>query len=437
MAILGLTLLTTGVALLIPLPLKVLIDNVVGHHSRPAYVRILPGSAENRVLLIYVVAAELLFFALASALDVALTFLWIKVGQKMVYTLSEDLFARLQRRSLREHAREPVGELLERVAGDSWAVYTVADELLFTPLHALLAIAGIVFVMTQLSGELTLVACVAVPVMAVASVLLGRRVKKPSLRYRELQGELQSHVQQTLSGIGVVQAFSAEERQQRRFRELTGAALRSQLRMAFAGGLTGLGAGAVASVGMAAVLVVGGHQVLGGALTVGSLVIFLSYVNMLQAQLGGSPDAQDQPDGSTSIQASGLMSIYPKLQSIRGSVDRVVEVLDAPVEVVDAPGAVGLGRVAGHVVFDGVWFGYEPGRPVLRGVDFVARPGEVVAVVGATGAGKSTLVSLLPRFFDPDAGRVLLDGHDLREVKLAGVRASVSLVLQESFLFAF
>jgi ATP-binding cassette subfamily B protein/subfamily B ATP-binding cassette protein MsbA len=111
--------------------------------------------------------------------------------------------------------------------------------------------------------------------------------------------------------------------------------------------------------------------------------------------------------------------------------------LDAPVELVDGPGAVRLDGVAGHVVLEGVWFGYEPGRPVLRGVSLEARPGEVVAVVGATGAGKSTLASLVPRFFDPDRGRVLLDGRDLRQLRLEQVRASVGLVLQESFLFPF
>jgi ABC-type multidrug transport system fused ATPase/permease subunit len=120
-----------------------------------------------------------------------------------------------------------------------------------------------------------------------------------------------------------------------------------------------------------------------------------------------------------------------------GSGRRVFEVLDARVEVVDAPGAVALPGVAGWVRLEDVWFGYEPERPVLRGVTLEAAPGEVVAIVGATGAGKSTLVSLLPRFFDPDSGLVLLDGHDLRELKLEQVRASVSLVLQESFLFPF
>jgi ATP-binding cassette subfamily B protein/subfamily B ATP-binding cassette protein MsbA len=134
---------------------------------------------------------------------------------------------------------------------------------------------------------------------------------------------------------------------------------------------------------------------------------------------------------------AGLTGIYSTLQSTRPSIDRVVEVLDARADVEDRPGATALAGVRGEVAVEGVTFAYEPGRPVLRGVSFTAAPGEVVAIVGPTGAGKSTLVGLLPRFFDPDSGRVLLDGHDLRDLRLRQVRGSVSVVLQESFLFPF
>jgi ATP-binding cassette subfamily B protein/subfamily B ATP-binding cassette protein MsbA len=154
-------------------------------------------------------------------------------------------------------------------------------------------------------------------------------------------------------------------------------------------------------------------------LTIGDLLVFASYVGILQGQI------------------AGLTGIYSTLQGARPSIDRVVEVLDAPADVEDRRGAVVLGGVRGEVAVEGVSFGYEVGRPVLRGVSFSAGPGEVVAVVGPTGAGKTTLVGLLPRFFDPDEGRVLLDGRDVRELRLRQVRDSVSLVLQESFLFPF
>jgi ATP-binding cassette subfamily B protein/subfamily B ATP-binding cassette protein MsbA len=414
-----LTLLATGVTLLVPLPLKVLIDNVVGHHPLPAYLEILPGAKSRTDLLAYVVVAELVFFAAASALETALAFLWVKVGQSMVYDLSRDLFARVQRRSLREHARRPIGETLQRVAEDSWAVETFAELMLFTPLKTAVTLTGVILIMLALSPGLTAVACGVAPLMALAAYLYRKPVRRAGSRRRELQGRLQSHVQQTLAGIGVVQAFGAQGRQHARFNELTKATVRSELAVAFASGVNELWSGGVAVIGVGVILLVGAHEVLAGSLTVGGLAVFVAYLRQVQLQLTDTTE------------------VYTTLQAARESIDRVVEVLDAPVELVDGPGAVRLDGVAGHVVLEGVWFGYEPGRPVLRGVSLEARPGEVVAVVGATGAGKSTLASLVPRFFDPDRGRVLLDGRDLRQLRLEQVRASVGLVLQESFLFPF
>src|SRR5215216_6118493 len=186
-----------------------------------------------------------------------------------------------------------------------------------------------------------------------------------------------------------------------------------------ASGFNTLASGLVGTLGAAVVLLVGANQALDGDMTIGALIVFVSYLTMLQIQLGG------------------LTGVYTSLQAARPSIDRVVEVLDAPPDVVDRRGAVALAGVRGDVGFGEVWFGYEPGRPVLRGVSFEARPGEVIAVVGPTGAGKSTLAGLPPRFFDPDRGSVLLDGRDLRDLRLETVRQSVSLVLQESFLFPF
>ena len=158
LTILVVTVLATAAGLLAPLPLKVLIDNVIGDHPVPAPLDLLPGAGNDHALLAYVVAAELAIFAIAAALEIVLTFLWIKVGQTMVYDLARDLFARVQRRSLRDHAREPVGETMQRVAGDCWAVHTVVDELLFTPLHVVITMAGLVVVMAGLNPELTLLA---------------------------------------------------------------------------------------------------------------------------------------------------------------------------------------------------------------------------------------------------------------------------------------
>jgi ATP-binding cassette subfamily B protein/subfamily B ATP-binding cassette protein MsbA len=215
----------------------------------------------------------------------------------------------------------------------------------------------------------------------------------------------------------VVQAFGQEEREHERFRAIAAQAIRARQRGSLLGGLTDLSSGLVTALGTAAILFVGAGAVLDDRMTVGALLVFIAYLRTLQLQL------------------KSLTGVYLSLQTAGGSIDRVTEILDAEREVDDRPDARTLPAVRGHIRVQGVVFGYEPDRPVLRDVSFQVRPGETVAIVGPTGAGKSTLVSLVPRFIDPAAGRITIDGHDLRDVQLRSLREQVALVLQEPFLF--
>ncbi len=214
-----------------------------------------------------------------------------------------------------------------------------------------------------------------------------------------------------------MQAFAQEDREARRFREFARAAIRAQRRGVLAKHFYNLSSGLITTLGAAAILWLGALHVLEGQLTVGSLLVFLAYLTSLQSQM------------------KAFTGIYGALQEASASVNRVMEVLEAEQEVADRPGARVLPGVKGHVQIEDVSFGYEPERPILKDVSLEALPGQTVAVVGATGAGKSTLVSLVPRFFDPWKGRVLIDGHDVRQVQLKSLRQQVALVLQEPFLF--
>jgi ATP-binding cassette subfamily B protein len=354
---------------------------------------------------------------LVSFVDAALAFSWIRVGQRMVYDLAGDLFARLQRRSLRCYGRSSVGDSLMRVTGDSWCLQTVVDVLLYKPANALVGLVGTVAVMAAMDPRLTAAALVVAPLMVGASFGLGKRIRSAAKAGREVESRLQSHVQQTLGGIPVVQAFAQEEREHRRFRQFADAAIRTRLQASLLRNVSGLAAGLIGTLGAGAVLWLGAQRVLDGQLTVGSLLVFVAYLGPLQAGL------------------TTFANIYPTLQSAGARVDRVLEVLEAAPEVRDRPGAAPLPPVRGGLRLEGVTFGYEPGRPVLRGVSLAARPGETVALVGPSGAGKSTLAGLVPRFFDPWQGRVTLDGRDLRAVQLRSLRAQVAVVLQEPFLF--
>ena len=420
--IVAVTLASTGMTLLQPWPMQVLVDDVLGagDESSPAFGRalgLLPGGSTPRGLLLWVVVVEILIFGAHSAADAVVTLAWVRVGQRMVYDLAAELYARIQRRSLLFHSHGAVGDCISRIMGDSWSVYTTADHLLFAPGHALVSGAAVLMVMLRMDSLLALLALAVAPCMATSSYLLGLRIRALAHARREIESSIQSHVQQTLTGIPVVQAFAQESREQERFREFTEAAIRNQRRGAVVENLGSLASGLIVTLGTGVILWIGSHRVQSGALSVGSLLVFLSYLAVLQAEMGK------------------FIGTYSGLQSARAGMERVMQVLSAEPEVGDLPESIKLTGVHGHIRLENVTFGYEPGRPVLRGLNLEVMPGQTVAIVGATGAGKSTLVGLVPRFFDPWEGRVTIDGQDLREVQLKSLRSNMALVLQEPFLF--
>jgi ATP-binding cassette, subfamily B, bacterial len=416
-----LTLLASALAALQPWPMKLVADHVLGSHP-------LPGALAQAVnwfqfeptplrLLALAAIGGLLLFGLHSVIELVLTSAWTVAGRRMVYDLSQNLFARLQRRSLLFHSRHPVGDTMSRITGDSWCVYQFVDTILFAPGHALVTMVLMVFLMAGLDPGLTLLALVVAPFMVGASFLIGKPLHLAAKLKREIESRIQSHLQQTLTGIPVVQAFVQEEREQARFRQFAEDAVRAQQRSAVLGSINSLASGFVATLGAGAILWFGAHHVLQGTLTIGSLLVFFVYLTALHNQVKTF---------------AGMQTAW---RTLSASLDRVLEMLEAEPEVAEAHGAPALPRVRGHVVFDNVAFSYEPGRPVLRGISFEVQPGQVLAIVGPTGVGKSTLAGLLPRFFDPCEGEIRIDRHDVRGVQLESLRRQIAVVLQEPFLF--
>jgi ATP-binding cassette subfamily B protein len=425
-----LTLLSSALAALQPWPVKFLVDHVLGSEPAPAAVqsifRTLNLSPTPSALLIGIVLAGLVLFALNSVVELLVTRGWTARGRRMVFDVAEDLFARLQRRSLLFHSRTPVGDTMGRINTDSWCVYQVLDTLVFAPGHALLTIALMVFLMLQLDVMLTLLALAIAPFMVGASLLLGKPLRAAARLKREIESRLQAHIHQTLTGIPVVQAFAQEQREQERFRQHADTAIAAQQRATFLGSINSLSSGLVTTLGTGIILIVGARHVLetklgfgSHHLGVGSLLVFVAYLAALQTQM------------------KTFAGVYAALQAQSASIDRVLEVLDAPNDLPEKLAVPTPAPVRGNIQFDRVTFGYEPARPVLRDISFHTRAGQIVAIVGPTGAGKSTLVNLLPRFFDPIEGRVLLDGCDLRDLPLRHLRAHAALVMQEPFLFPF
>jgi ATP-binding cassette subfamily B protein len=421
--ILVLTTCTGVLAALQPWPLKLLIDHAIGGAPLPAAPALWlqwAGIPQTSGALVITVAVAVFGIAvIACILDAGLTWAWSYGGQRMVYDLQEKLFQRLQRLSLGFHSKRTVGDSLSRISGDAYCIYTLTSALIVGPWQHAFTLATIGAVAWTMDPQLAALSLALAPVLAVSVRYFGPRLKKRAREAREAQSSLFSLVHQTLGAIPVVQSFTAEERIAGQFRLRSDRVVTLARRGALLKGAFGMVHGAVPTFGKAAVLYVGGLRVLSGDLALGSLLVFVAYLKAMQGAF------------------RGFFDIYAHLKAVDASLDRVREVIEARDEIRDAPGAKPLAppkESGSSILLENVTFGYEPALPVIEDVSIEVHPGETIALVGPTGAGKSTLASLIPRFFDPWKGRVLIDGDDIRGAQLASVRARVSLVLQDPFL---
>jgi len=421
LAVLGVTVVKIGLDVLKPWPMKLLVDNVLkGEPLSPAVagtVELLPGTGTREGLLTWCVAATVALFVLSWSVGLAATCAGITFGQRMVYDLASDLFAHLQRLSLRYHSRKPVGDSMRRVTSDCGCVSVIVKDALLPVLTAVLSLAVMFAIMLRLDAALTVLALGVLPCMLLVFGRYSRPMEERGYEQQQAEGKIYTEVERTLSAMPVVQAFGREEEGDRRFRETTDDALRAALATSAAQLRFKILMGLTTALGTAGVLWLGASRVLEGRLTVGGILVFLSYLGSLYAPL------------ETLVYSSST------IKAAAGSARRVLEVLASGPDVMDRPGMGELPPVRGHVRLEGVTFGYEPGRPVLRGVTLEALPGQTVAIVGPSGAGKTTLASLVARFFDPWEGCVTLDGQDVRAVRVASVRGQVAVVPQEAFLF--
>jgi ATP-binding cassette subfamily B protein/subfamily B ATP-binding cassette protein MsbA len=416
-----LMLLNVGLDVLKPWPMKVLVDHVLSKTRLPeggGWLARLAADVSPTNLLAWSVAAMVLLYLVGQAVRVTRAFVQMDAGNRMVGELAADLFVHLQRLSLRFHSQQRVGDLVRRVTNDCGCVRELVVSIVLPVLTSVVMLVTMFGIMWRLDSSLSLVAVLAVGPLAILIKLFAKAMTDRGYEQHRAQGELMAFAEQTLTALPVVQAFTREEHEDRRFRDLSQRNVLAYLRAILSQLGFKVGTGSVTALGTAALMLLGGLRVLHGSLSIGELLVFLAYVSSLYAPLETLAYASS---GSASATAGAR---------------RVLEVLEAEDQVREAPGARALPATGtrGQVRVEGVTFGYDPGRPVLRGITVEARPGEMVALVGPTGAGKSTLVALIPRFFDPWEGRVSLDGLDVRELRLASLRAQVALVLQEPFL---
>jgi ATP-binding cassette subfamily B protein/subfamily B ATP-binding cassette protein MsbA len=335
----------------------------------------------------------------------------------MTYDLASDLFGKLQQLSLHFHARKSVGDSIRRVTGDCGCAAIIVKDAMLPAVSSVISLGLMFGILWRIDAALTWLAVAVVPLMAVAFARYARPMMDRSYEQQEAEGRIYDVVEQAFSAIAIVQAFGREGFNEQRFARATTdtlAATRTLTRVQLQFKIL---MGTATALGTAALIWLGAQHAWAGTLSIGAIVLFLSYLGSLYAPL------------------EALAYTSSTIQGAAGSARRVWEVLQTESRVTDKPGARALQLASGRVQFENVSFGYEPGRPVLQNISLAANPGETIALVGMTGAGKSTLISLVPRFADPWDGRVLVDGQDIRAVRLKTLRQQIAIVLQESFLF--
>jgi ATP-binding cassette, subfamily B, bacterial len=400
-----------------PWPLKLVVDNVLGGKPAPDLVAsVLPGAGGPHGLAAWAAIATVAVFLLSTASSTFYTYLSLRLGQSMTLELASDLFAHVQRLSLRFHNRRSLGDTLARVTGDTYCMSNLVNDALVPAFQALVMLAAMFVVMWSLAPTLTLVALGVVPFLVIVMRFFAKPMKERNRAERDLEGKMMAVAEQTLSAAPAVQAFAREDVEERRFRHYAGRTWRAYVRSTVTGIWFEFAAGAITTLGTAGIIFLGAELALQGELTAGTIIVFLSYLTSLYDPL----DAITQMTGT--------------VQRAAAEADRVGELLEIEPEISDRPHARPA-VVSGPVRYEGVAFGYEPGRPVLRSISFEAEPGSVVAIVGPTGAGKTTLVNLLVRFYDPWSGRITIGGVDIREFRYRSLRERIGLVLQDPFIF--
>jgi ATP-binding cassette subfamily B protein len=401
--VLALSLISTVLGLAQPYITKLLIDEALLRRNIRALISV--------AILMVVVTV------LGFALNILSSYRYVSTSAAVLFDMRLAVYRHLQRMSPTYYARTRLGEIVSRLNNDVGEVQRVAADTLLSAVGNVIFLAGSIVIMLLLNWKLFLLSIILVPVSVMMLKRYRARLADRVQQMRERSADIGSFLIETLMGMRLVVSSNAEAREAARFekrnRSFVSALLSMQLTSYMAGALPGT----ILTLSTALVFLYGGKLVIDGAMTIGALVAFMAYHMRLL----------------TPVQ--NLMGLYTSVTTARVSLNRVFEILDAPVEVVEAPGAKELPRVSGELEFDNVSLKYDREMPVLDRVSFRIPAGSICAIAGPSGVGKSTVADLVLRFYDPQEGTVMLDGHDLRDVRLEDLRKHIGLVEQSPFLF--
>jgi ATP-binding cassette, subfamily B, multidrug efflux pump len=430
--------LATGAQLMVPRLIQMLIDSLTKSlvasrvatlpaQAQPATAQALGLSTAQFIALqadptrgMFLAGALILVFALIRGLfSFSQAYMGERASQSVSFDLRNELFARIQRLSFSYHDRNHTGQLMIRATDDVEKVRQFVGQGLLMAVQSLLLLTGTLIILSVTNFRLMLVILPILPIAVLLFMAIGS-LARPMFEAAQVRlSALNAILQENMAGIKVVKAFHRESQQVDRFDHGADEYLQVQLRVMRLMTLVMPTLFLIANLGQALILYFGGRQIINGTLTLGQwqeFSLYLVFVFIPVGQLG---------------------FIITQMSQASASAGRVFEILDASSEVVDAPNARPLPPVRGQVIFDNVTFRYlGSGRPVLSQVSFQADPGQKIALLGMTGSGKSSIINLIPRFYDPTQGRVLIDGHDLRQVTLDSLRGQIGIVLQETTLFS-
>jgi ATP-binding cassette subfamily B protein len=406
-----------------PWPLKLIIDNVLDNAEHPfsepwrGWLESIVGGNLVAILILIVVGGVLLqvvnHFVTAYATQIQ-----VDAGQRMVYDLRARLFEHLQALGLQHHITTNTGDAVYRIDVDSYSIENLVMSGLIPLATSIVSVVVMFVILVRLDVTVALLSLSIVPFLLLYMRSYTRTVASQMEHVKELESKLIERLYEVFSAIRLVKSFAREPHEKRRYTSFGSDVMNARIAITWRESLFWVVVSTITILGTALVLIVGGVQVLRGGMSVGELTVAIAYLGAVYGPL------------STIAHTAGT------LQAAVTGAKRVRSVLAMAPETVDAPDAIDAAGVHGEVTFEDVSFAYSDGTQVLHDISFTARPGEMIALVGLTGAGKTTLVSLIPRFYDPTIGRVLVDGRDVRGYRLRSLRERIAIVLQDPVLFA-
>ena len=420
-AIVALSLVEIGLAALAPWPLKVIVDHVLGGLPLPRGLEVLIPAAvvgSAVLLLVVVVVAGLLIQVANEVIRMVHTQMQVKVAQRVVYTLRGELLAHLQALPLRHHVLTPTADSVYRLDADAHCVDDLIIGGFFPLLLAALKLGVMFVVLLWVDTTLALLSLVVAPLLYVCLRFYSRSMVDRAERVKALESTMIERAFEILTSIAAVKSFTRERHELARFSSHGEDTMRARLSLTWQESLFSVAVTAITLAGTALILIVGGLHVLDGSLTLGSMLVVVAYLAAVYDPL------------------SAIAHSTGSLQQAVASAHRVRGIFDLTPEILDDPAALDASAVEGRIRFESVSFAYDESRNVLDAVSLEAGRGELVALVGPTGAGKTTLASLIPRFYDPTGGRVLVDDVEVARYSLKSLRQQIAWVPQQPVLFA-